>query len=102
MTYMTFCGASCEDFDVHDEDVEFFKIHHDGYRANSKIPIWFTDEFHNENSTLTLRLPQNIPDGEYIVRHELLSLHAVHNEEYGPEVSCISRTAMCQWRLFYN
>lgn len=84
MTYLASCRGSCNDFDPHDPSTRFFKIHEEGYSSDAKIKIWFQEKFISNNSTLGFRIPKNIPSGEYIVRHELLSLHAV--EAYGAEV----------------
>jgi len=83
MTYLAWCGGPCRDFDVHSEKARFFKIAHDGWRQDKKN--WFSDDFIKNNSTFSLTLPKNIPNGEYLVRTELLSLHAVGSGEYGPE-----------------
>ena len=84
MTYLAYCGAQgCRSptLDIH--ALKWFKIHQAGLRPDG---TWFTPDFIKNNSTLTIRLPKTIKNGEYIVRHEQLSLHAVLDPLYGAEV----------------
>ena len=84
-TYLAHCGSlGCRSPNLDIHKLKWFKIHQDGLRADGS---WYTTEFIQNNSTLTVTLPKSIRDGEYIVRHEQLSLHAVLDPEYGAEVS---------------
>ncbi|RPA86821.1 family 61 glycosyl hydrolase [Ascobolus immersus RN42] len=84
MTYLAWCGGKkCSEYDVRNPEARFFKISQDGW--NSRTRTWLQEDFLKNNSTLTVTLPKNIPNGEYVVRHELLALHAVTNDKYGPE-----------------
>jgi len=83
MTYLAHCPNSCQEPNLDLAALEFFKIHQDGLHADK---TWFSEHFIENNSTLTVPIPKAIQDGEYLVRHEQLSLHAVNDPKYGPEV----------------
>lgn len=82
MTYLAYCPNGCRDPSVNITTLSFFKIHQDGLRDDA---TWFTDRFLKNNSTVTVPIPKDMKNGEYLVRHELLSLHAALDPKYGPE-----------------
>ncbi|KAI5809096.1 glycoside hydrolase [Peziza echinospora] len=74
MTYL----ASCPSGDCRKEDpstLNWFKIHHAGLGANG---VWASDALIANNNTLTVTIPSQLKSGAYLLRHELLALHASH------------------------
>lgn len=84
MTYMGLCPSGCRSSTLDLSSISWFKIHEAGY--DTTIKTWFTESFIEQNSTLAVTIPRNLKAGEYLVRHEQLSLHAVREPLYGPEV----------------
>ncbi|KAI5848288.1 glycoside hydrolase [Tricharina praecox] len=80
-TYMASCGTSCTSPTFNVSIAPFFKIAEDGLRSDG---TWASDEFLANNSTWTFKVPTDLKDGYYVVRHEMISLHAV--EKYGAEL----------------
>jgi cellulase len=78
---MASCGTSCtsESFNVH--STSFFKIQEAGLLDDG---TWVTEGFIANNSTWTVQVPMDIEDGYYVVRNELISLHAI--SDYGAEL----------------
>lgn len=83
MTYLAHCPNGCRDSKLDIHKLKFFKIHEDGRHSDGS---WSSEHLIENNSTLTVTIPKDIPNGEYLVRHEQLSLHAVNDPIYGPEV----------------
>ncbi|KAI5796418.1 glycosyl hydrolase family 61-domain-containing protein [Geopyxis carbonaria] len=79
LTYMASCHGSCANYTAY--EAQWFKIAQDGLRADGS---WASDEFIAANSTWRVEVPKDLPAGEYLVRNELVSLHAV--EQYGAEI----------------
>ncbi|KAL7271237.1 hypothetical protein RUND412_006026 [Rhizina undulata] len=82
LTYMAWCNGDCRSFNA--MDGAFFKIHQQGLLPDG---TWITESFIANNSTLTVALPSDIRSGQYLVRHEQISLHAV--DTYGAEIETI-------------
>jgi hypothetical protein len=71
MTYMAPCGASgCASFNS--SNAEFFKISELGQMSNGS---WYMSDLNSAlNATTQATIPNNLPSGEYLVRHELIAL----------------------------
>jgi hypothetical protein len=84
-TFLAPCNDDCKD--VEKTDLQFFKIHESAlidYRtgrystgpSEEQVGYWGTDEiFYDNNNTLSVRIPQSIPTGNYVLRTEVASLH---------------------------
>lgn len=69
---MASCGASgCKTFDA--TAGKFFKVDEGGYLDG----VWATDKLLSNGLKYSFKIPSNIPDGEYLIRHEILALHDV-------------------------
>ncbi|KAF8473281.1 glycoside hydrolase, partial [Kalaharituber pfeilii] len=74
MTYL----ASCPSGDCRKEDptmLNWFKIDHAGLNSDG---TWISDTIIKNNSTWTVTIPAELKAGAYLLRHELLALHASH------------------------
>ncbi|KAI5804824.1 glycoside hydrolase family 61 protein [Peziza echinospora] len=79
-TYMARCPADCSTFRPTATDKVWFKIHHEAQRADW---TWATDDFmpffHNgTNYPYNVTIPASLKKGNYILRHEILSLHSAY------------------------
>ena len=75
MTYIAACTGGCANFKGNSGTV-WVKIDHDGYNPNRAIP--WAEENILQYQTYTLTLPASIPNGEYLLRHEILGLHVAY------------------------
>jgi cellulase len=71
MTYLANCNGDCKDADP--TTLDFFKIDEGGLNADG---TWVSDTIIAQNSTWTSTIPSDIAPGNYLLRHELLALHA--------------------------
>lgn len=75
MTYL----AKCPDTDCTTADptaLDWFKIDHAGLNADG---TWISDTIIANNNTHSVTIPSDIAPGPYLMRHELLALHAAEN-----------------------
>ncbi|KAA8892615.1 glycosyl hydrolase family 61-domain-containing protein [Sphaerosporella brunnea] len=71
MTYLANCNGNCKDADP--TTLDFFKIDEAGLHSDGS---WASDAVIADNSTWTVKIPSDIAAGNYLLRHELLALHA--------------------------
>ncbi|KAI0353258.1 hypothetical protein OH77DRAFT_1484071 [Trametes cingulata] len=72
MTYLASCGSTtCDKFNG--SDAQWFKIDQAGKKPNDDSQ-WVQQDIMNGDS-YTVTLPQNLPPGDYLVRHEIIALH---------------------------
>jgi hypothetical protein len=92
ITYMAACNGPCAQADV--AKAKFFKIHEVGQKQDGS---WFQlDLFNNDDATVDMTLPNNLPAGEYLIRHEIIALHLggdVGGAEFYPSCSQIRLSA---------
>jgi cellulase len=84
-TYLASCPADCKDVDK--TTLDFFKIHETAlidYRegrwskgtAGERTGYWGSDAiFYSNNNTQSVTIPANIPNGNYVLRTEVMSKH---------------------------
>ncbi|KKZ60926.1 hypothetical protein EMCG_04425 [[Emmonsia] crescens] len=83
LDYLANCNGDCST--VNKTTLEFFKIQEVGLVDGSQSPgKWASDELIANNNTWTLTIPETIPSGNYVLRHEIIALHASH-EDYGTQ-----------------
>jgi len=101
IVYMASCNGKCSEFNP--ANAQFFKIHQEGLdtskrpnaAGNDHTPagdgLWAQNRIQYENSWSWFNIPADIKAGEYLVRHELISLHGAHTEAEGAQYypSCI-------------
>ena len=71
MNYMAKCEGSCSSFKG-DSGSPWFKISQQAFSNG----VWAADEVARNNFTSVVTIPKNIAPGEYLLRHEILALHA--------------------------
>jgi len=73
MTYIARCPNGCANFKGDSGNV-WVKIDQMAYDT-SKSPPWGSDMLAKQGASWTVTIPRNIPNGEYLLRHEILGLH---------------------------
>lgn len=85
ITYLANCGdVSCTDFDS--TRAQFFKIKQEGQKSNGR---WVQGDL-MEGALATVQIPSTLAPGNYLIRHEIISLHIANRfreAEFYP--SCI-------------
>ncbi|KAK6580957.1 hypothetical protein PZA11_006445 [Diplocarpon coronariae] len=75
LTYLANCGTSCAT--VKKASLKFFKIAESGLLDGSAPPgKWATDELRANGLTYSVSIPASIAVGKYVLRHEIIALHA--------------------------
>ncbi|CAE6406609.1 hypothetical protein ACGC1H_000309 [Rhizoctonia solani] len=101
IVYMASCEGDCSSFNP--SNAKFFKIAQEGLDPNRKpnqsgndhLPwgqgLWAQNRIQYENSYHWFNIPGDIKAGQYLVRHELISLHGAHSAAEGAQYypSCI-------------
>ena len=91
MTYMAECPGDCSSF-VPDASTEWFKIDEQGQSVNGDSSSWAQAKL-LDGSPATVTIPNGLKAGNYLVRHEIISLQnsvSVGGAEYYP--SCLQVT----------
>ncbi|KAH7332631.1 glycoside hydrolase [Rhizoctonia solani] len=95
IVYMASCNGKCSEFNP--SNAQFFKIAEEGLdgskqpnqSGNDHLPwgqgLWAQNRIQYENSYHWFNIPSDIKDGEYLVRHELISLHGAHSYAEGAQ-----------------
>ncbi|TIC19445.1 hypothetical protein E3Q13_01215 [Wallemia mellicola] len=85
LTYAKFCGPGHDDCNnVQDIVNGWFKIDEAGYDANTGQ--WASDQLVAQGASWTLNLPpaENIQQGSYLIRHEIIALHSQGAPQFYP------------------
>ncbi|KAI9716573.1 MAG: hypothetical protein M1812_005304 [Candelaria pacifica] len=83
ITYLANCNGPCES--VEKTQLQFFKIAEAGLIDDSTFPgKWASDQMIANNNTATAIIPSDIAPGNYVLRHEIIALHAA-NEVNGAQ-----------------
>ncbi|CAE6473838.1 unnamed protein product, partial [Rhizoctonia solani] len=95
IAYLASCNGKCSEFDP--TNAQFFKISQEGLDAskqpnqngNDHLPwgqgMWAQNRIQYEDSWNFVTIPKDIKAGEYLLRHELISLHAAHDRGQGAQ-----------------
>lgn len=80
LDYLASCpGDDCSKADP--AQLKFFKIDAVGLVDGSKQPgVWGSDDMVSNNKSWTVQVPASIAPGQYVLRHELIALHAASQE----------------------
>ncbi|RPA84806.1 hypothetical protein BJ508DRAFT_412537 [Ascobolus immersus RN42] len=57
-------------------NLNWFKIYHDGLTINGGTETWATDKLNANGGKYSHRIPSNIASGDYLLRSEVIALHA--------------------------
>ena len=74
---MAACNGDCSTVDK--TKLEFFKIDEAGLISDAEMPgKWASDELIANNNSWSVTVPASIVPGQYVLRHEIISLHAAN------------------------
>lgn len=76
LDYLANCNGPCETADK--SKLQFFKISEAGL-LDVAANKWAADELLANNLSWSVRLPSDIAPGNYVLRHEMIALHAAGN-----------------------
>ncbi|KAI1084039.1 glycoside hydrolase family 61 protein [Whalleya microplaca] len=74
--YLANCNGPCETVDK--TQLKFFKIAESGW-VDQASDLWAANVLANNNNSWLVRLPTDIAAGNYVLRHEIIALHAAGN-----------------------
>ncbi|KAG8731023.1 hypothetical protein FRC12_019936 [Ceratobasidium sp. 428] len=74
ITYMAKVPAGQTADKVDPKNLDFFKIQQTGQKGKGQLK-WFLEDQMKFNTDYTVNVPKNIPNGDYIMRHEIIALH---------------------------
>ncbi|KAJ1300281.1 hypothetical protein OPQ81_005108 [Rhizoctonia solani] len=95
IAYLASCNGPCSQFNP--SNAQFFKISEEGLdpsrqpnqSGNDHLPwgqgMWAQNRIQYEDSWNFVTIPNDIKPGEYLLRHELISLHAAHDRSQGAQ-----------------
>ncbi|KAL7624248.1 hypothetical protein AAE478_005807 [Parahypoxylon ruwenzoriense] len=74
--YLANCNGPCETVDK--TKLKFFKIGESGW-LDQASDLWAANVLTNNNNSWLVRIPEDIAPGNYVLRHEIIALHAAAN-----------------------
>jgi hypothetical protein len=81
MVYMANCGGSCTS--ANPASLDWFKIDGGGVLSGTVANgEWASGQMIAQNSSWTSTIPASLPNGEYMIRHETLALHARYQPQF--------------------
>jgi hypothetical protein len=95
IAYLASCNGKCSEFNP--SNAQFFKIAEEGLDTSKKpnqsgndhLPwgqgLWAQNRIQYEDSWNFVTIPNDIKAGEYLLRHELISLHGAHTAAEGAQ-----------------
>ncbi|KAG8876423.1 hypothetical protein FRB97_004197, partial [Tulasnella sp. 331] len=92
ITYLGACNGDCATTDP--ATIDFFKIHEADFEPGTKT--WVQSQTVYLGLPFTFTLPEDVPNGDFIMRHEIIALHNAMNvggAEFFPQ--CIQVTVEC-------
>lgn len=91
MTYIAQCSGDCADFNS--LDAKWIKIDEAGREGNQPEGDWIQATTLHVSKPYSMKLPNDLPAGNYLMRHEVIALHNAQSEglaEFYP--SCVQLT----------
>ncbi|KAI1381614.1 glycoside hydrolase family 61 protein [Hypoxylon crocopeplum] len=76
LDYLAKCDGACETADK--TKLKFFKIGESGW-VDKASDLWAANVLNNNNNSWLIRIPEDIAPGNYVLRHEIIALHAAGN-----------------------
>ncbi|CAE7114693.1 unnamed protein product [Rhizoctonia solani] len=67
-------GQTADKFDASKGD--FFKVHQEGQEGKK----WYLERLMKLGTTMSVTIPKELEDGDYIMRHEIIALHLANNK----------------------
>ena len=75
--YIAACNGDCGS--VSAASLQWIKLDQAGWVSGSNPGNWATDKLIANNNTWTVTIPSNLAAGNYVVRHEIIALHAANS-----------------------
>jgi len=72
--YIAACSGDCSA--VSKESLRFVKLQQGAWKSGSDPGEWVTDDLIKANTSWTVTIPQDLKPGNYVIRHEIIALHA--------------------------
>ncbi|KAF2751570.1 lytic polysaccharide monooxygenase [Sporormia fimetaria CBS 119925] len=90
IAWMTSCNGACSTFDTTNAtNASWFKIGEKGLQGGNILEgNWFQKTFSRWDGTPSLwteTIPESLKPGEYLIRHEIISLHSANRPQFYPE-----------------
>ncbi|KAI2632283.1 glycoside hydrolase family 61 protein [Hypoxylon sp. NC1633] len=76
LDYLAKCSGPCETADK--TQLKFFKIAEVAW-VDQATDLWASNVLTNNNNSWLIRIPEDIEPGNYVLRHEIISLHSAAN-----------------------
>jgi lytic cellulose monooxygenase (C1-hydroxylating) len=74
LDYMANCNGLCKTVDK--TTLNWFKIDQKGLLGGGNPGTWATDTLIANNNSWTVTIPPTLKTGNYVIRHEIIALHA--------------------------
>ena len=74
INYIAACNGECTS--ANKASLSWAKISQGGLVSGSNPGTWVTDQLIRNNNTGTVTIPSNLAPGNYVLRHEIIALHA--------------------------
>lgn len=87
--YLANCNGPCEDVDK--TTLEFFKIDGPAWISGADPGIWAPNILIADNFSWKVQLPADLAPGNYVLRHEIIALHAAFSPDGARTLSSLSR-----------
>jgi hypothetical protein len=75
--YIAACNGDCGS--VSPSSLQWVKLAQSGWVSGSNPGNWATDKLIANNNTWTVTIPSNLASGNYVIRHEIIALHAANS-----------------------
>ncbi|KAI9882076.1 MAG: hypothetical protein M1823_006181 [Watsoniomyces obsoletus] len=87
LVYLGDCGGPCSS--AKKTEISWVKIFEEGMLEDSKSPVdgkyipgkWATDKFVERGNSSSIKIPENLAQGYYLLRFEMIPLHAANRGE---------------------
>ena len=91
MVYMANCGGSCTN--ANPSSLNWFKIDESGLISGQlRQGFWGQGQLQKSNNSWTSTIPKSLPNGNYMIRHELLAIHTPKQPQWYPECAQLTVT----------
>ena len=76
IAYMAACNGPCNEVDVNDGARRWFKIYEGGLlNGTASDGYWKVMDLYYKNDPFRVTIPKNLKAGNYLIRHEIISIH---------------------------
>ena len=88
---MANCGGSCTN--TNPSSLNWFKIDEAGLLSGTlRSGFWGQTRLQQNNNSWASTVPRSLPSGNYMIRHDLLSIHTSYQPQFYPECAQLQVT----------